>query len=84
MKTSTFKDHRLNKEHKYYAKEIKALEVFNSDYLEYVNHIVFGMKKGTGMEPNDYLQGREEQIVLAVIQWLGTPVGEGFLERINK
>ena len=79
MKTSGFKEYRLKADDKYYAKEIEFLEVFNRDHLEHASSIVFGVKDGTGFHPNEYLTDREEKIVLAVIQWLGTPVGQGFL-----
>jgi len=83
MKTSGFKEYRLKKDDEYYAKEIKALEVFNQDHLEDASSIVFGQKEGTGFYPNDNLTDREEKIVLSVIQWLGTPVGQGFISAFN-
>ena len=83
MKTSGFKEYRLKKDDKYYAKEIKALEIFNQDHLEHASSIVFGVKEGAGFYPNDYLTEREEKIVLATIQWLGTPVGQGFISAFN-
>ena len=79
MKTSGFKEYRLKVDDKYYAKEIEFLEVFNRDHLEHASSIVFGVEDGGWFEPNDCLTDREEKIVLAVIQWLGTPVGQGFL-----
>ena len=79
MKTSGFKEYRLKTDDKYYAKETEFLEVFNRDHLEHASSIVFGVKDGTGFHPNEYLTDREEKIVLAVIQWLGTPVSQGFL-----
>jgi hypothetical protein len=44
---------------------------------------VFGVKEGTEFYPNEYLTEREEKIVLAIIQWLGTPVGQGFISAFN-
>jgi hypothetical protein len=48
----------------------------------YQNHhlslIVFGMKSNN--TPFDYLSEREENICLSLIQWLGSPVGQGFLD----
>lgn len=84
MKTSGFKEYRLNRDDKYYAKEIKALEVFNQDHLQDASFIVFGVKEGTGLNPDDYLTEREERVVLATIQWLGTPVGQGFIKAFNE
>jgi hypothetical protein len=83
MKTSGFKEYRLQKDDKYYDKEIKALEIFNQDhYLEHASAIVFGVKEGTGFYPNEYLTEREEKIVLAMVQWMGTRVGEGFIRKL--
>lgn len=80
-----FKDYRLKENDEYYAKEIKALEVFNErTYLENIDLIVFGQKPGTSMEANDNLTERERKIVLSTIQWLGTPVGQSFLEEITQ
>jgi hypothetical protein len=84
MKTSGFKEHRLKENDNYYAKEIKALEIFNKDHLEDASFIVFGQKSGVGFEPIEYLTEREEKIVLGVIQWLGTPVGQGFIKQLNE
>jgi hypothetical protein len=83
MKTSGFKEHRLKKDDKYYANEIKVLEVFNRDHLKDASFIVFGQKAGFDFEPVECLTDREEKIVLAVIQWLGTPVGQGFISAFN-
>lgn len=82
MKTSGFKEYRLKKDDPYHAKEIKALEVFNRDYLEDVDLIVFGQDEGPGARAKDSLSEREEKIVLGLIQWLGTPVGQGFINRV--
>lgn len=83
MKTSGFKEYRLKENDKYYEKEIKALQVFNQDHLKDADLIVFGQKEGTAMTANDSLSEREEKIVLGVIQWLGTPVGQGFISAFN-
>jgi hypothetical protein len=32
-----------------------------------------------GMAPSEYLTEREENIVITTIQWLGSPVGQNFL-----
>ena len=82
MKTSGFKEYRLKENDRYYEKEIRALEVFNQDHLNDADLIVFGQKEATAMTANDTLTDREEKIVLGVIQWLGTPVGQGFISRV--
>ena len=84
MKTSGFKDYRLKEDDKYYSRENKALEIFNREHLNHASSIVFGVKEGTGFFPNEYLTDREEKIVLATIQWLGTPVGQGFITQLNE
>lgn len=84
MKTSGFKEYRLKKDDKYYAKEIKSLEIFNKDYLGDASFIVFGQKEGHSFTPTDYLSEREEKIVLGLIQWLGTPVGQSFIRELNE
>jgi len=32
-------------------------------------------------KPNQYLTEREEQIVFSTLQWLGSPVGQSFLDK---
>lgn len=82
MKTSGFKDYRLKENDDYYKDEVNALKVFNEDHIEYVDLIVFGQKGGSFMKPNNNLSEREEKIVLGVIQWLGTPVGKSFINKV--
>lgn len=41
--------------------------------------IVFGHDEN--LSPNDHLSDREKKIVLSTIQWLGSPVGQGFLKK---
>jgi hypothetical protein len=50
------------------------------------SHIYPPFKKGRYMEEYvyEYLTENEERIVLAVIQWLGTPVGQGFISELNR
>ena len=36
-----------------------------------------------GMEPNRYLTDDEKRIVISTVQWLGSSVGQGFLEEIG-
>lgn len=45
--------------------------------------IIFG-HGSESMEPKDYLSEREESIVVSTIQWLGSPVGQGFLNEYMK
>lgn len=84
-----YKPHRLIENDPYYAKEIAYVEEinkelsYNSDFLRLI----------VGKNPTkdyldrldyDYLTEDEEKVALSLIQWLGTPVGEGFLESVKK
>lgn len=76
-----FNDHRLRANDEYYKKEIDFVKAINkemksnrSTLAQIVNH----------PDHKDWLHEHEEDIVLTVIQWLGTPVGQGFLERVRK
>ena len=44
-----------------------------------MDYIVFGSLRPSQDIPDDYLSDREKNIVLSTIQWLGSPVGQGFL-----
>lgn len=74
-----FNAHRLIPNDAYYAKEKAFVEVANreiatnGDFLSViVNH-----------SEHHWLEPHEEQIVLSVIQWLGTPVGQSFLSKVD-
>ena len=41
--------------------------------------IIFGWQNGNQTIPNRYLTEDEETICLNIIQWLGSPVGQSFL-----
>jgi hypothetical protein len=56
----------------------KFLRHHNRDGYNDMDNIVFGTGE-RGMRPAEYLTDREKQIVLSTIQWLGSPVGQGFL-----
>ncbi len=68
-----FKDNPKEKE--FFDKFIESHSKNND-----MDFIVFGQEIGRiGFYPQDYLTEREESIVLSTIQWLGSPVGQGFL-----
>ena len=73
----SFKAHRFenNLQEKVFVDEFIKLHSQNLD----PDMIVFGHQSNS-MIPKDYLSDREENIVLSVIQWLGSPVGQGFLD----
>lgn len=56
-------------------------ELFEKDYMakKTLSAIVFGWEEGMRNSPKEYLTEREENICLNIIQWLGSPVGKGFL-----
>jgi len=50
---------------------------YNEDVI---SQIAFAPDERTGgMKPSDYLNPREERIVISAIQWIGSPVGQSFL-----
>jgi hypothetical protein len=74
---NTFKEHRFenNPQEKIFVD--KFIEQHNTSVDP--DLIVFGHLNNS-MSPKDYLSDREKNIVLSVIQWLGSPVGQNFLE----
>lgn len=59
---------------------------FHDKFIEHNSHnhddmdfLVFGMGDGNGSFPANRLTDHEKQIVISTIQWLGSPVGQGFL-----
>jgi len=61
----------------------KFIDMFKLD--SYANNtlsaIVFGWGNDNQNYPKEYLSDKEEDICLNIIQWLGAPVGQGFLNR---
>lgn len=55
----------------------KFLKNYNRNGHE-MDLMVFGHDSQSS-RPNDYLTDKEKKIVLSTIQWLGSPVGQGFL-----
>lgn len=45
-----------------------------------LSSIVYGWANDGQNYPKEYLSEKEEDICLNLIQWLGSPVGQGFLE----
>jgi len=70
----TFKMHR----HINNPKEKEFYDKFLENNDRDMNLIVFGHGSNS-FSPLDYLSDREKQIVLSTIQWLGSSVGQGFL-----
>ena len=72
---NTYKEYRFKNN----PKEQEFVEKFWKEYGKYplMEQIVFGTDE-RGLS-KDNLSEREELIVLSTIQWLGSPVGQGFL-----
>jgi len=74
----TFKPYRLSEN----PMELKHLEVFNTKFdskysPNQMDYLVFGQN---GSSPKDFLSDREKQIVYSTLQWLGSHVGQCYLQ----
>lgn len=76
-----FNAHRLKENDDYHKKECDFVKAINdeiksnkSTLAQIVNH------------PNhkEWLDENEEKVVLSVIQWLGTPVGQAFIKKVEQ
>lgn len=63
------------KEKEFHDKFLKEFETDPST----LSSIVFGWSSDRQLYPKEYLTEREEDICINLIQWLGSPVGQGFL-----
>lgn len=74
-KIDSYKMHRLENN----PKEKEFLEKFIENHTDNsdIDRIVFGTING--IETNRYLTEDEKRVVISTIQWLGSPVGKGFL-----
>lgn len=78
---------RTNKEYRFKdnpkEKEFhdKFIEMFNSSSMANVtlSAIVFGWENDRQQYPKRFLDENEKEVVINIIQWLGSPVGQGFL-----
>lgn len=71
------KNHRHERE----ILEKKFHDEFIDEYSDRLDSLVFGTTPSGN--PKDDLTNREKQIVINTIQWLGSSVGEGFLNKIG-
>lgn len=74
-----FNEHRLKRDDSYYELECAFHDKMN-DNLKYNNNFLSSIV----YHGESYLTEHEEKIVMSVIQWLGTPVGQGFLNSIKQ
>jgi hypothetical protein len=69
-----FKDNPKEKE---FFDKFQDLFFRNNFSLRTLDAVIFGWNSDSN--PNDYLNDREVAICTNLIQWLGSPVGQGFL-----
>lgn len=79
---------KSNKEYRF--KDNPKEQVFHNKFKERfamsdrtrnsLSAIIFGWKDASINYPNQYLTEKEEDICLNLIQWLGSPVGQEFLD----
>jgi hypothetical protein len=71
-----FKDNQKEKEF-----HDKFIEMFERDSMAKttLSAIIFGWENDRQQYPKRFLQDNEEDICLNLIQWLGSPVGQSFL-----
>ena len=78
----SYKEHRLKenqKEQEFHDKFKEMFELSNTTRNS-LSAIIFGWKDASQNYPEKFLTEREEDICLNLIQWLGSPVGQGFLK----
>jgi hypothetical protein len=78
----SYKEHRLKENQKEQEFHDKFKEMFESSNTtrNVLSAIIFGWKNDSQNYPKKFLTEREEDICLNLIQWLGSPVGQGFLK----
>lgn len=72
-----FKDNPKEKE---FHDKFKEMFERDNSANKTLSAIVFGWENDRQQYPKYYLSENEEDICLNLIQWLGSPVGQGFLE----
>lgn len=78
MKGNNTHRHEQNPEEKLFHDAF----VKHMSYNQYdISRVVFG-SDGRGF-PREVINEREEAIVISAIQWLGSPVGQGFLNKLG-
>ena len=76
------KEYRFKDNQKEQEFHDKFKEMFERDNMAKttLSAIVFGWENDRQNYPKEYLTDKEEDICLNLIQWLGSPVGQGFLD----
>lgn len=75
--------HRILNPDSYYDKERKYLSEFEKMVNTGFNINYFGGIEERGTWPLRYLTEEEQKIVVTVIQWLGTPVGNQLIKDVE-
>jgi hypothetical protein len=65
--------------HKSNSQEKEFHDKFIKQHADNDMSMIVFPPNGDGLSPSEYLSRREESIVITTIQWLGSPVGQGFL-----
>ena len=61
------------------------LEVFNNEFMGCTRDGLLATLKQNGLDiPFATISDEEERIALSIIQWLGSPVGQAFLDRVQE
>lgn len=77
-----FNAHRLrNEEGGYFDIEINFVKAINDEIKR--NSQCLAQIVGDP-DKKYWIDERDEKVALSVIQWLGTPVGQGFLDKVSK
>lgn len=79
-----YRDYRLNNDDPYHQRERDFVEVFKKEngYYDFYSHLC-GIEMEHG-HPTRQPTEDECRIITTVIQWLGTPVGQSFLHKVEK
>jgi len=77
------KEYRFNGNPKEKIFHDKFVQMFSSDGMadKTLSAIIFGWENDRQNYPKEYLSEKEKDICLNLVQWLGSPVGQGFLEQ---
>ena len=76
-----------NPKEKEFHDKFKEKFEFNGMKKTDLSAVVFGWANDSQTFPKEYLTPREEDICVSLIQWLGSPVGQSFLNEcgfVNK
>jgi hypothetical protein len=77
---------RIENTDPYHDKERKYLKVFNDMIENETFNIDYltGTSQVSGISgPNHFLTREESKLVATVIQWLGTPIGQSFIKKVE-